>query len=108
MALWSNGHLKRETRVILKNRRSGRSTRHQQISDAIWRALKRADVPSRKEPAGISGVLESVRTVKPGAMAKWRRRLTWDVTVVDTLASSYTPMTSVTPCGAAEAAATRS
>ena len=33
--------------------------------------------------------------------------LTSDVTVVDTLASSYTPTTSVTPCGAAEAAATR-
>ena len=30
-----------------------------------------------------------------------------DVTVVDTLASSYTPTTSVTPCGAAEEAATR-
>ena len=35
------------------------------------------------------------------------RSLTWDVTVVDTLASSYTTTTSVTPCEAAEAAATR-
>ena len=35
------------------------------------------------------------------------RSLTWDVTFVDTLASSYTPTTSVTPCGAAEVAATR-
>ena len=35
------------------------------------------------------------------------RSLTWDVTVVNTLASSYTPTTSVTSCGAAEAAATR-
>ena len=35
------------------------------------------------------------------------RSLTWDVTVVDTLASSYTATTSVTPCGAADAAATR-
>ena len=35
------------------------------------------------------------------------RSLTWDVTVVDTLANSYTPTTSVTSCGAAEAAATR-
>ena len=35
------------------------------------------------------------------------RSLTWDVTAVDTLASSYTPTTSVTPREAAEAAATR-
>ena len=39
-------------------------------------------------------------------MAKWTQSHV-DVTVVDTLSSSYMPTTSVTPFGAAEAAATR-
>ena len=43
----------RGTRGLFCIRRSGRSTRHQQINDAIWKALKRADVPSTKEPAGL-------------------------------------------------------
>ena len=32
---------------------AGRSTRHQQLNDLIWRALKRADIPSTKEPNGL-------------------------------------------------------
>ena len=69
--------------------------------------MKLADVPSTKEPAGLlrgDGKRPDGLTLVP-----WKRgrSLTWDVTVVDTLASSYTPTTSVTPCGAAEAAATR-
>ena len=84
-----------------------RSTRHQQINDTIWRALKRTDVPSTKEPAGLlrgDGKHPGGLTLAP-----WQsgRSLTWDVTVVDTLARSYTPTTLVTPCEAAEAAATR-
>ena len=60
-----------------------------------------------KEPAGLlrgDGKRPNGLTLVP-----WQsgRSLTWDVTVVDTLASSYTPTTSVTPRGAAEAAATR-
>ena len=31
-------------------RSAGRSTRHQQLNDLIRRALKRADIPSTKEP----------------------------------------------------------
>ena len=34
-------------------RSAGRSTRHQQLNDLIWRALKRADIPSTKEPTGL-------------------------------------------------------
>ena len=69
--------------------------------------MKCADVPSTKERAGLlrgDGKRPDGLTLVP-----WQsgRSLTWDVTVVDTLASSYTPMTSVTPCEAAEAAATR-
>ena len=88
-------------------RSSGRSTRHQQINDAISRALRRADIPSTKEPAGLFRGDEK----RPDGLTlvPWQSRhsLTWDVTVVDTLANSYTPTTSVTPCGAVEAAATR-
>ena len=69
--------------------------------------MKRADVPSTKEPAGLfrgDGKRPDGLTLVP-----WQsgRSLTWDVTVVDTLANSYTPITSATSCGAAEAAATR-
>ena len=43
----------RGTHGLSCKRSSGRSTRHQQINDVIRRALKRADVPSTKEPAGL-------------------------------------------------------
>ena len=79
MPLWSNGHLKMDTRI----RSSGRSTRQQQINDAIGRALKRADVPSTKEPACLlrgDGKRPDGLTLVP-----WQsgRGLTWDVTIVD-------------------------
>ena len=64
----------------------GRSTRHQQINDAIWEALKRANVPSTKEPAGLlrgDGKHLDGLTLMP-----WQsgRSLTWDVIILDTLA----------------------
>ena len=71
------------------------------------RALKRADVPSTKEPAGLfrgDGKRPDGLILFPWQIG---RSLTWDVAVVDTLANSHTPTTSVTPCGAAEAASTR-
>ena len=69
--------------------------------------MKRADVPSTKEPAGLlrgDGKRPDGLTLVP-----WQsgRSLTWDVTVVNTLANSYTPTTSVTSSGAAEAAVMR-
>ena len=69
--------------------------------------MKRADVSSTKELAGLlrgDGKRPDGLTLVP-----WQsgRSLTRNVTVVDSLASSYTPTTSVTPCGAAEAAAMR-
>ena len=65
-------------------RSSGCSTRHQQIKEAIFRALKRVDVPSTKEPAGLlggNGKRPDVLTLVP-----WKsgRSLTWVVTLVDT------------------------
>ena len=97
----------RGTHGLSCKRSSGRSTRHQQINDAIWRALKRANVPSTKEPAGL--LRGDGKRLDGLTLVPWQsgRSLTWDVTVVDTLANSYTPTTSVTSCGSAEAAATR-
>ena len=68
--------------------------------------LKRSDVPSTKEPAGL--LRGDEKRLDALTLMPWQsgRSLTWDVTVVDTLANSYTPTTSVTSCGAAEAAAT--
>ena len=97
----------RGTHGLSCKRSSGRSTRHQQINDAIWRALKRADVASTKEPSGLLG--GDGKRSDGLTLVPWQsgRSLTWDVTVVDILENSYTPTTSVTHCGAAEAAATR-
>ena len=96
-----------ETHGLSCKRSSGCATRHQQVNDAIWRALKRADVPPTKEPAGL---LRGDEKRPDGlTLVPWQsgRRLTWDVSGVDTLANSYTPTTSMTSCGTAVAAATR-
>ena len=88
-------------------RNAGRSTRHQQLNDLIWRALKRADIPSTKEPTGLlrgDGNRPDGRTLVPGHAGK---SLTWDATVVDTLASSYVSVTATSVGGAADAAADR-
>ena len=77
------------------------------MNNAIWRALKYADVPSTKEPAGL--LRGDEKHLDGLTLVPWQSgcNLTWDVTVVDTLASSYALTTSATPCGAAEAAAIR-
>ena len=88
-------------------RSSGRAARHQQINDLVYRALRRADIPAVKEPNGL------VRTdgKRPDGLTlvPWRsgRCLTWDATIVDTLATSYLGATSTNAGSAAEAAATR-
>ena len=85
----------------------GRSTRHQQLNDIIWRALKRADISANKEPAGLvrgDGKRADGLTLMP-----WQggRCLTWDTTIVDTLAVPYVQIGSTVPAGAANAAAAR-
>ena len=69
--------------------------------------MKRADVRSTTVSAGL---LRGDEKRPDGlTLVPWQSGhcLTSDVTVVDTLANSYTPTTSVTSCGAAEAAAMR-
>ena len=88
-------------------RSAGRSTRHQQLNDLIWRELKRADIPSTKEPTGLlrgDGKRPDGLTLVPWQAGKC---LTWDATVVDTLASSYVSVTATRVGGAADAAAER-
>ena len=69
--------------------------------------MKRADFHSANEPAGLLG--GDGKHPAGLTLVPWQsgHSLTWDVTVVDTLASSYTPTTLVKPCGVAEEAATQ-
>ena len=64
----------RGTHGLSCKRSFGRTTRHQQINDAIWRALMRADVPSTKETAGLlrgDGERPNGLTLVPWHLAKW-------------------------------------
>ena len=97
----------RGTHGLACRRSAGRSARHSHINDIIWRALKRAGVPSTKEPSGLSrtdGKRPDGLTLIP-----WQngRSLIWDVTIADTLAASHLPHTSVTAGAAADSAADR-
>jgi hypothetical protein len=77
------------------------------INDIIYRALLKADIPSSKEPSGISrsdGKRPDGVTLHPWKSGK---PLTWDVTVIDTIADSYLASTSTIAGGAAEIAAAR-
>jgi len=66
-----------------------------------------ANIPAAKEP---SGLLRSDGKRPDGlTLIPWQngRSVTWDVTVTDTVAQSYLPVTSASSGGAAEAAADR-
>ena len=84
---------------------SGRISRHQYLNDLIWRALIKAGVPAVKEPSGLcrnDGKRPDGMSQIPWVSGKC---VVWDVTVSDTLASSYLQHTSVTAGSAAENAA---
>ena len=86
---------------------TGRSSRYQQLNDIIWQALKRADIPATEEPAGL---VQGYEKRSDGlTLVPWQdgRCLTWDATIVDTLAVSYVPIGSTASNGAADAAAAR-
>ena len=70
-------------------RSKGRMQIHQMINDIIYNALLRADIPSSKEPSGISrsdGKRPDGVTLHP-----WKsgRPLTWGVTAIDIVADSH-------------------
>jgi len=84
-----------------------KTTRHHAINDVIARSLIAAGVPVTKEPCGLTrtdGKRPDGLTLIPWQAGK---PLTWDVTVVSTLADSYVHLSSQSAGGAAEAAANR-
>jgi len=78
---------------------TGRSARHHASNDLLWRALSKTVIgwTAVKEPSGL------LRTdgKRPDGVTQlpWRTGncVTWDVTVIDTLASPYVLATSQTP-----------
>jgi hypothetical protein len=86
-------------------RSSGRTSRHNHINDIVCRAFARAEVPVVKEPSGLSrsdGKRPDGLTQIPWTSG---RCLIWDVTVTDTLATSYTNISPVSAGEVAERAA---
>jgi len=64
------------------------TTRHQAINDVVARAVTSAGIPVTKEPVGLTrldGKRPDGLTLTPWQGGKY---LTWDVTVVSTLADS--------------------
>ena len=97
----------RGTHGLSCKRSSARIARHSHINDIIHRALIRAKIASVKEPVGLSrtdGKRPDGLTLVPWQAGK---NLVWDVTVTDTIASSYLKSTSITAGSAAELAASR-
>ena len=88
-------------------RSTGRSIRHQQISDLVWRAVRRADTPSINEPSGLLPGEDK----RPNGLTlvPWQGGccLSYDATVVDTLAPSYVAVSAQVTGSAAQAAAER-
>jgi hypothetical protein len=67
----------------------GRTVRHHMLSDIIWRSLTSAGIPASKEPVGL--VRQDGKRPDGLTLIPWQggKPLTWDVTVVSTLAISY-------------------
>lgn len=85
---------------LVCNKTKGKYSRHAEINKIIAMALAAAGFPNNREPSGISrrdGKRPDGLTSFPWSHGK---SLIWDVTVVDTVASSHLNMTSVN-CGAA-------
>lgn len=92
---------------LVCRRSTGRAARHAALNDIIWRALSKADIPSSKEPSGLSrtdGKRPDGATLVPWTRGRF---IAWDATAVHTCASSYLHLTSTVTGGAAEQAAER-
>ena len=86
---------------------AGRSLRHHQLNDLVWRAFQRAAVPAKKEPSGLlrsDGKRPDGITLLPWSSG---RAVAWDVTVADTVAESYLGRSSSRAGAVAEFAATK-
>ena len=74
---------------------SGKHSRQASINDIIYRAFYRADIPAVKEPTGLTrteGKRPDGSTLVPWSAGK---SVIWDVTIADTMASSYAAISSV-------------
>jgi len=84
-----------------------KAARHQAINDVIARAVTSAGIPVTKEPVGLT----RLGGKRPDGLilTPWQggKPLTWDVTVVSTLAESYLYASSHSAGGAAEIAPVR-
>ena len=84
--------------------------RHQAINDVIARAITAAGVPVTKEPVEAVGLVRIDGKQPDGlTLIPWQggKPLTWDVSVVSTLADSYLHSTSHSASSAAETASIR-
>jgi hypothetical protein len=68
---------------------AGRFSRHTALNDIVKRALSSASIPSNLEPLGIAR--DDGKHPDGVTLISWKegKALLWDVTVVDTLATSY-------------------
>ena len=85
----------RGTHGLACKRSAGRHPRHGLLNDVVWRAMLRAQVPSCKEPAGLSR--SDGKRPDGVSLIPWSRGrcVTWDVTSPDTLAPSHLPSSSI-------------
>jgi len=93
------------THALSCKKSGARIQRHNALNELIFRALVKAGVPAIKEPPGLlrtDGKRPDGVTQIPWTSGK---SLAWDVTVTDTLAPSYSHLSSISAGKAAERAA---
>ena len=85
---------------------AGRQTRHNSINDIVCRAMRRVGIPSIKKPLGL--LRDDGKRPVGVTMISWSRDrcVAWDVTIPDTFAATYLPLTSITQSAAADTATT--
>jgi hypothetical protein len=83
---------------------NGKQTRHSLFNDVIWRSFLRAKIQASKEPLGT---FRDNKRPDGVTLTPWLRGkcVAWDVTVADTFANSYLPLTATRAGAAAERAA---
>jgi len=97
----------RSTHCFLCKHASGRTARHQSLNDVVSRAFAFAGIPATKKPSGL--VRGDGKRPDGLALVPWQsgKSLTWEVTVIHTLADSYVSQTSRSTDAAAELASSR-
>ena len=87
----------------LSCRRSApRQQRHSHLNDILWRAIKRAQMPTVKEPINL--MRDDNKRPDGTTLLPWARGkpMAWDVTVPDTYAESHIGSTATKPGAAAQ------